>query len=85
MKLLAVREGLEESFYQVLKNFLWNLNKRQVLTLLFSKELHISDTYNFCSLKLKGLDENDNTATLELSGWLDTKEIRTTTVKCRII
>lgn len=85
MKLLPLREGLKEEFYPELRNFLYSLSDRQVLVLLYAGELSISDTYNFCSLKLKNFDGDNGTATLELSGWLDTKEIGTLTIECKVV
>ncbi len=85
MKLLPVREGLEGELYLDLKHFLYSLNNRQVLVLLYAGELCISDTYNFCTLRLKSFDGDNGIATLELSGWLDTKEIGTLTIECRVV
>ena len=85
MKLLLVREGVEGELYPDLKNFIYSLNNRQVLVLLYTGELCVSDTYNFCTLRLKNFDGDNGTATLELSGWIDTKEIGTLTVECRVV
>lgn len=85
MKLLPVREELERELYLDLKNFLCSLNDGQVLVLLYTGELHVSDTYSFCILKLKNFDGDKGTAVLELSGWIDTKEIGTLTVECKVV
>jgi len=39
VKLLLVREGVEGELYPDLKNFLYSLNNRQVLVLLYTGEL----------------------------------------------
>ena len=85
MKLLPLREGLEKEFYPELRDFLYSLNNRQILVLLYAGELCISDTYNFCILRLRNFDGDNGTATLELSGWLDTKEIGTLTIECKVV
>ena len=85
MKLLPLRKGLEKKLYLDLKDFLYSLNNRQILVLLYAGELSISDTYNFCNLKLKDFDKDNGTAVLELSGWIDTKEIGTLTIECKVV
>ena len=85
MKLLLVREGVEGELYPDLKNFIYSLNNRQVLVLLYTGELCVSDTYNFCTLRLKNFDGDNGIATLELSGWLDTKEIGTLIIECKVV
>jgi len=85
VKLLPLREGLKEESYSELRDFLYSLNNRQILVLLYAGKLCISDTYNFCTLRLRNFDGDNGTATLELSDWLDTKEIGTLTVECRVV
>jgi hypothetical protein len=85
VKLLPVREGLERKLYLDLKNFLYSLNNRQVLVLFYTGELYVSDTYNFCTLRLKNFDGDKATAVLELSGWINTEEIGTLTIECKVV
>jgi len=85
VKLLPLREGLKEESYSELRDFLYSLNNRQILVLLYAGELSISDTYNFCNLRLKNFDGDNGIAILELSGWIDTKEIGTLTIECKVV
>jgi len=85
VRLLLLNEGLEEELYPELRSFLYNLNNKQILTLLYAGELRISDACNLCTLKLKDFDGDNGVATLELSGWLETREIGTLTIECKVV
>ncbi|GAB6075241.1 hypothetical protein JCM12825_01190 [Desulfurobacterium crinifex] len=85
MKLIPNRSTLSEDVYLAVRSVLFGLSSRQILSLLFAGELSISDTYNFCTLKLLDFDQENGNVTIELSGWIEGREVKPTALKCEVV
>ena len=64
--------GIERELWSKLKSFLIQLTGPETLELLLSGSLFVDESTNKLELKLKDLDRDNGTTTVEVRGYLET-------------